>query len=395
MSKKYPFESKSWNLYRGMSLYKRKDSPRFYGCLRINGKYYRKCLNTENRNEGEELLFQWKNELLSDPDSPVSEENQTFGYFSKKLVKKEKTYPPTSSGYYMYRFTENILNRENGLLEYFGNTDIRSLKTSDVDNFITQLPLKKKLTKSTVKQHLNVLRKVLNMGDVRLRFPRLNGSTLKSQRRGFFNKEEYRELRDKSLEFVGHEYKLHNGTTHHIDRDLHDLIVFMVGSSLRPTISEIYSVQHKHITVKETKKKTKYLEFPLNRKNQTMMIQTLPTSYYSYRDLCKRRKNYDPEDYVFYPRWTNRQHCMSMVLREFKELLEQIGMRYSQNGEKRTLYSLRHTSIIFNISQPGVDLMDICRRSDTSLKMIHDWYYPESQLDMNLPKFLREEKLSL
>ena len=169
----------------------------------------------------------------------------------------------------------------------------------------------------------------------------------------------------------------------------------MVGSSLRPTISEIYSVQHKHITVKETKKKTKYLEFPLNRKNQTMMIQTLPTSYYSYRDLCERRKTFEPEDYVFYPKYLNRKHCMSIVSREFKELLEQIGMRFSQVGEKRTLYSLRHTSIIFNISQPGVDLMDICRRSDTSLKMIHEFYYPESQLDMNLPKFLREEKLSL
>ena len=133
-------KSKSWNLYKGMSLYTRKDSPRFYGCLRINGKYYRKCLNTENRNEGEELLFQWKNELLSDPDSPVSEENQTFGYFSKKLIQREKTYPPTPSENQMYRYIENTLNRKKGLLEYFGDSDIRSVKASDVDKFITQLP---------------------------------------------------------------------------------------------------------------------------------------------------------------------------------------------------------------------------------------------------------------
>lgn len=378
-----------------MSIYKRKDSPRFYGCLRINGKYYRKCLNTENRNEGEELLFQWKNELLSDPDSPISEENQTFRYFSKKLIEKEKTYPPTPSNYKPHKLTEKTLNRENGLLKYFGNTDVRSIKTSDIDKFITQLPLKKRLlTKSSVKKHLNVLRKVLNMGDVVVRFPKLNGNTLKSQRRGFFNKEEYRNLRDKSLELVGHEYKHTSGSVYRIDRDLHDLIVFMVGSSLRPTISEIYSLQHKQIQTKETKKGTHYLEFVLNRKNQVMEVQTLSTSYYSYRDLCERRTTFEPEDYVFYPKYLNRKHCMSIVSREFNELLKQTNMKYSQKGEKRTLYSLRHTSIIFNISQPGVDLFDICRRSDTSMKMIDEWYYPESQLDMKLPKFLREENLT-
>ena len=86
---------------------------------------------------------------------------------------------------------------------------------------------------------------------------------------------------------------------------------------------------------------------------------------------------------------------MSIVSREFNELLKQTNMKYSQKGEKRTLYSLRHNSIIFNISQPGVDLFDICRRSDTSMKMIDEWYYPESQLDTKLPNFLREEKLTV
>ena len=56
-------QSRSWNFYKGISLYKRKDSPQFYGRLIINGKHYRKYLDTENFNEGEELLFQWKIEL--------------------------------------------------------------------------------------------------------------------------------------------------------------------------------------------------------------------------------------------------------------------------------------------------------------------------------------------
>ena len=58
-------------------------------------------------------------------------------------------------------------------------------------------------------------------------------------------------------------------------------------------------------------------------------------------------------------------------------------------GEDRTLYSLRHSSLIYNLSQPNVDLLDIARRADTSMKMIQDYYYPQSQLDEKLKDFLR------
>jgi len=36
-----------------------------------------------------------------------------------------------------------------------------------------------------------------------------------------------------------------------------------------------------------------------------------------------------------------------------------------------------------------VDLLDIARRADTSMKMIQDYYYPQSQLDEKLKDFLR------
>jgi len=389
-------QSKSWNIYRGMSLYKRKDSPRFYGMLRINKKYYRKCLNTENKNEAEELLFQWKQEILSDPKSPVAEENKTFRYFADQLLDKEKTYLISPSGYEPYKTTEKMLNREKGCLEYFGNTDIRSIKTSDVDKFVNQLPIgNRRLTKSTVKKHLNVVRKVLNMGDVNIRFPKLNGNSLPSERRGYFTKEEYKALRDASLKLVGHEYKHTNGTIYRIDRDMHDLIVFMVGSSLRPTTSEVYCLQHKDIKIKKTKKGTTYLEFYVDRKNKPMVVQTQATSYYSYRDLCERREDFLPEDYVFYPQYKNRNYCKDVCIRQFGELLIQTDLKYSQLKEKRTLYSLRHTAIIYTLSQKGLDQMEVCARADTSMKMLKDWYYPSSQMDEKLGQFLVEENLTI
>jgi integrase len=233
---------------------------------------------------------------------------------------------------------------------------------------------------------MNVLRQVIGMSDLSIEIPRVRGK--KSSPRGYFDLEEYRTIRDKSKEMDGFRYKDYNGTWYTIDLDLHDFIIFMVGSSLRPTVGEVFSLQHKDIKTKSLKD-TSYLEFPLVRKNRSMLVQTLSTSYFSYRDICKRRKNYTPEDYIFLPLLKNRRTSMKRMGRNFKVLLKELEMELGNFGEKRTPYSLRHTSLLFNLSQPNPDLLDICRRSDTSMKMIDDFYYPIVSQNEKLEQFLR------
>ena len=387
-------KSKSWKILPNVSIYKRIGSDSFYGYLRINGKKFRKCLHSTDRHESEKLVVQWKQQLILDPSSPVSEFNNTFRYYSKKLIEREMTYPLTPSLLEPHKETQSILDRKNGCNEFFGDRDIRSIRKSDVDEFIHQLsPRGVKFSTSTVRKHLNVLRKTLNLSDTQVEFPRLNGSTKKSERRGYFTKEEYRTLRDESLKLVGFEWTERNGTVYEIDHDLHDMIVFMTSSMLRPTVSEIYSLQHKHIHKMKTDKGTPYLEFTLNRKNKQMTVQSLSTGFYCYEKLVERRnqKRIDPNEYLFLPKYENRRHCMSVMSRMFNELLNEIGLKYGTNNEVRTLYSLRHTSIIFNLQHSDLDMFEVSKRSDTSIKMIEDYYYPESQMDEKLSKFLREE----
>ena len=62
-------------------------------------------------------------------------------------------------------------------------------------------------------------------------------------------------------------------------------------------------------------------------------------------------------------------------------------MSKGRDGEKRTLYSLRHSAIIFNLQQ--VDRTDVEKRADTSPEMISNWYYPQSQLEDQLDDYLR------
>ena len=372
-------------------IYKRDRSPYFYGYLNINGERHRKCLKSKDKSEAEQLLVQWKQELLLD-DTVIKEIDYSFEFLAKKLIKKEEKQPLTQSGISSYKDTIRILYRKKGLVEFFANRDVRSIKKSDVEEFVSQLSLRRqKLGISTVKKHLNILRKVLNSADVSIEFPRITKYTKKPERRGYFTKEEYKKIRDESLKYVGHTWTERNSSVYEISEDLHDFLVFMMSSMLRPTVSEIYSLQHKHIHKMTTDKGTNYLEFSINRKNKPMTVQTLETGFHCYEKLVERRnqKKLNKEEFLFLPEYENRRHAMSIMSRMFNELLHTLDMKYGKLGEERTLYSLRHTAIIFNLAH-FQDHFEVAKRADTSIKMIEDYYYPETSRDEKLSEFLRE-----
>ena len=381
-------KSKSYQVLPNMQIYLRSDSPRYYGCLRIDGKYFRKCLHTENKSEAERKLFEWKGEMLSSVDSPLGETGNSFSAHASRLIQKEKRLPPRPSGIEQWTDTNRLLRRTNGLLDYFGNRDVNTITVNDIDRFFEQLPLNNKpLTTSYINKHKNLLKKILDSANrTDIVYPKFRGK--KSEPRGYFNYEEYKTLLSEIKKLNGVSYTAHNGSEYLITEEMLHFVIFMVGSMLRPTVSEVYSLRYEDIEVKKLKDK-EYLEFAINRKNRKMIVQTLPTSFYAFRDMKKLRPDHKESDYIFAPQYEDRRTAMRYMSNMFAQILRELKMKTGRLGEERTLYSLRHTSLIFNLSQPNVDLLDIARRADTSMKMIQDYYYPQSQLDEKLSDFLR------
>jgi len=380
-------KSKSWNLYKGMSIYLRKDSPRYYGCLRIEGKYYRKCLNTEDRGDAEKLLFQWKNDLLTSPDTLVVSKSYLLSKYAKQLVDKQKGYILPPSKVVTWKKTEQLLNRKKGILDFFGDRDVRSITKSDIDKFVQQLPLTKEpLTRSTIYKHTNTLKQILELADINVPFPRIRGAK-KQTRRGWFNLKDYKKLLKHAKEYSGKEFHISGRKKITITEDLNSFIIFMVGSMLRPTESEVYSLKFKDIKVNE-EQGVKYLSFFVNRKNRPQEVDTLETSYFAYRDICKRR-DYQPDDYLFLPQYENRRTATEMMTKQFGLFLKDIKMTRDRNGDKLSTYSLRHTAITFNLQKNAHNTWDIMRRADTSKDMIEDFYYPNAKDEDNLESFLR------
>ena len=370
-----------------MSLYQRDRSKNWYCNIYHNGKQYRKSMSTAEYEEAKKKCFEFQQELMTDPDSPVYREGDTVKFYADKLLASQKQSPVPPSGLLLHERTAELLKRENGILDFFGTRAINSIKRQDIDDFMLQLPLdKKKLSKATIYKHLNILSQILDSADVTVKFPKPRGKAGTS--RGFFNIENYRQIRDESKKIVGEKFKLPNGHWVTVSEELHDWIVFMMSSMLRPTMSEVYSIKHQDIK-KMKEGDTEYIEFKCERKNRTMTVQTLPTGAYAYRDICKRVPDHQPSDYIFLPQYENRRTAMKMMSKMFNYLLDHCELHFDEDGKQLTPYSLRHSSITFNLLNPKITHMQVARRADTSLPMIDKFYYPQSQLKTDIKDFLR------
>jgi hypothetical protein len=81
------------------------------------------------------------------------------------------------------------------------------------------------------------------------------------------------------------------------------------------------------------------------------------------------------EDFVFLPQFKDRKTALKNLQNQFDVLLSQLNLRFSVNGEERSMYSLRHTCITYRYMYgEKVDLLVLARNARTSPEMIDKHY---------------------
>ncbi len=119
-------------------------------------------------------------------------------------------------------------------------------------------------------------------------------------------------------------------------------------------------------------------------------ITTMPWAVKVYERIRRRQvlefgRDIHPEDYVFMPHAASRDNAMKLLARQFEIVLEVTGLKLSTAGETRTLYSLRHSSIMFRLMfGRGVDTLTLARNARTSPEMIDRFYAAPLQGEMNV-----------
>jgi integrase len=92
------------------------------------------------------------------------------------------------------------------------------------------------------------------------------------------------------------------------------------------------------------------------------------------------------DDFVFLPQYkTNRDYALKQLQRQFEILMDDTGMGVSAAGERRTIYSLRHTCIMYRLLYgDGINTLALARNARTSVEMIDRFYAKPLSGEMNI-----------
>ncbi len=131
----------------------------------------------------------------------------------------------------------------------------------------------------------------------------------------------------------------------------------MTNTFIRPT--DIRVLRHKHIEIVKSQQVYLRLSHPMTKKHASPIV-SLPAAIDVYKRIVKRQKKEGfggADDFVFQPQHAeNRDYAIQQIHRQFDHLLKITDLKTDPTGEPRTLYSLRHTAIMFRlIESDGLD----------------------------------------
>jgi integrase len=81
----------------------------------------------------------------------------------------------------------------------------------------------------------------------------------------------------------------------------------------------------------------------------------------------------DPNDYLFMPDFENRTTAMGKLGKIFAEIIKRTKLGET-TGKNLTLYSLRHTAIMYRLEKGDVDTLTLAKNARTSQAVIEKFY---------------------
>jgi integrase len=271
-----------------------------------------------------------------------------------------------------------------------------------MDAFVKRLT-DSQLSSTTVSQYLVVVRKLLKLA-IRHGFlrevPELPSVKVANRPRSMLNLQEYaavvrtahRLVRrgDKAPEIkasTGHRERFWVQPRHlSLPPDMAWVIRFMVNSFVRP--GDLRQLQHKHVQVVRGSSVYLRMTLPQTKRHDAPMVTLRPAVQVYEAALAQARRDGHggPDDYVFLPAESDRNYALAVLGFWFKWVMREAGVASEDAmGRLRTLYCLRHTSIMFRLLYgQGIDMLTLARNARTSVQMIERFYASALDGEMNV-----------
>ena len=82
-----------------------------------------------------------------------------------------------------------------------------------------------------------------------------------------------------------------------------------------------------------------------------------------------------PDDFVFFPQYKNRTYALQTIRRQFEHVLVKAELRKDRMGRNRTIYSLRHSALMYRFLRGDkVDIFMLARNALTSVSQLERFY---------------------
>ena len=295
-----------------------------------------------------------------------------------------------------FKALRNRINKQ--IKPYFSGKDVRTLLHEDLSAFVNLLA-ERNVSSITITQYLQSIRlafKFALINDLIKRIPPFPKVRLNSQPRGGFSLTEYGQLlrTAKALAKVEDASKpaTHRNRaggiftkTASVPHEMAWIIGFMVNSFLRPT--DLKYIRHKHVEVIQGEHLYLRLTLPETKRHKAQIV-TLRPAVRIYRHLRKHLESMGrvgEDDYLFLPHVEDRDAAAVVISQNFNKILAATGLKKGELGQVRSLYSLRHTAIMFRLLYgKGIDLLTLARNARTSVQMIEEFYASNLMAEMNV-----------
>lgn len=281
---------------------------------------------------------------------------------------------------------------------YFVDKDIAAINHDDLSAFTAML-VARGGSSITVMQYLQSIRMVFKyalINELVNKIPPFPKIKLSSQPRGGFTVSEYRQLlrAAKNLARMPTGVKLatHRDRaggiftkTESVPKEMAWMIGFMVNGFMRPT--DLKFVQHKHVEIIRGEHVYLRLSLPETKRHKAQIVTLRPAVriYEHLRKYSEAQGWGKEDDYLFLPHVADRDAASVVLSMHFNKILDATHLKIGELGQVRSLYSLRHTAIMFRLLYgKGIDLLTLARNARTSVQMIEQFYASNLTAEMNI-----------
>ena len=354
-----------------LHVYRRQSSGYWQCSTYMNGRNWRISTKEDSLSQAKDFAEDWYIGLRGKSKAGELKSGKLFKQVAEQFLKE---YEAITSGERNPRYAESHGHRLRlHLLPFFGNMIVEQITPGVVQDYRihrmtsrlhpkTGEPVRP--SRSTLHHDIVTLRLVLKTANRHgwlAYIPDLTApyrSSSKIEHRAWFSPEEYKRL------YQATRARAKNARAswqRKAAERLHDYVLFMVNTGLRPDEASRLEIRDVAIVTDEATGE-RILEIEVRGKRGLGYCKSMPGAVLPFQRTLKRVGD-NPTNLLF-----------GKVQRKLlNTLLQELGLKEDRDGNPRTAYSLRHTYICLRLLE-GADIYQVAKNCRTSVEMIEKYY---------------------